>query len=338
MHEQSAKYNLYDLQPQEESKWDNFIDSNSLPIFFSLKWARIIRDTTNRPYKVLLIEKNGQIFGGFLHWPHKKYGLDAVTPPPFTPYFGTILNLRANTKNSTLIARHQQCNDLLIKELKKRFDFIRFLGHPLLADIRPYLWNGFDVQPLYTYRFPLKHNVDMQYNTTLKRQIRKSERENLSLQSNTEPDALVRFVLDSYLAHGLNPPLDEQALQVFSRALLKEGIARLFYVLNSSGEKIGGMLLTHDANTVYYSLSGINRAYKHLNPMVFLLDRVFRDKRLSGKEFDFIGANTPVLEQFKRGFGGRLVTYFHLSFYKNALIKNMVRLNDLRLKHRTGRG
>ena len=338
MHDQAAKYNLYDLQPQEESAWERFIEENSLPLFYSLKWARVIRETTGRSHKVFIIETNGQIYGGFLYWPHRKFGLHAVTTPPFTPYHGTILLAEKEAKNSTRIARHLQCNSLLAERLKKQFDFVRFTLHPQLSDIRSYLWAGFEEEALYTYRFRLGRDMDRQYNSTLKRQIRQAEKENLSLHSDDDPKELVRFVIDSYRAHGISPTLSEQSLQTFAAALLKEGIGRLFYAHNKSGERIGAVLLTYDADTVYYSLSGIDRAFKHLNPMAFLLDRVFRDKLFSDKEFDFIGANTPVLEQFKRAFGGRLAPYFHLSFYKNTMIKNMVRLNDLKIKHRTGRG
>ncbi len=332
MHDQSSKYTLRQLQPGEETLWNDFIEENNLPLFFGLKWARIIQTLTGRPYKILLIEKNEVVQGGLLYWPHKRFGLHALTPVPFTPYTGPVLKQESAEKNSTRIAFNSQCHELLARHLLQRFDFIRITTHPQLSDIRPYLWSGFEAFPFYTYRLPLDGNAETRYNNTLKRQIRTAEKEGLSVETSGECEPIADFVEQSYRAHGFNPPLPKKDVLRLTEAVLREETGRLFYVYTAGGERIGGVLLTEDRNTVYYTLSGIKRAYKHVQPMAFLLHSVFGDERLRHKEFDFIGANTPALEQFKRGFGGSLIPYYGLSRYRSGFVRKIVQINEA-LRH-----
>jgi len=47
--------------------------------------------------------------------------------------------------------------------------------------------------------------------------------------------------------------------------------------------------------------------------------------------FDFMGADHPVIEQFKRGFGGNLCQQFRISAEPGFIFSCLIRANEFRL-------
>jgi len=323
------KYRLKELDPGEYVHWDQFVLNASAGIFYSSRWAEIITSLIKRPFQIVCIFKKNHITAGILFWPKSILGISAITPVPFTPYQGMLYLNAKDKQTSSRIAENQILSNLLIEYLKERFAFLDFPLSPQIKDVRPFLWNHFRTIPSFTYQFLITKQLEEQYNTAAKRALKKTRQAAFKIIKSNDPNPLTRFVEESYGRHALKPPVSTDLIKILARQIIDQKLGILYYLITAQDEPAAAVLLLTDDQFVYYLLSGINGDFQQYNPMYFLLDSVFKEKKILGKTFDFMGANTLALEQFKRSFGGELVHYTKVTFHRNNFIRI---LHNLRIK------
>ena len=104
--------------------------------------------------------------------------------------------------------------------------------------------------------------------------------------------------------------------------MINNNLGRIYY-LSSEGEFVCGLVILLDKKNVYALFSGINAKYRESQYTQYLHASIMLLPEFQGKTFDFLGANTQQFEQFKRSFGGELHTFFHVTYYKNPIIRNI---------------
>jgi hypothetical protein len=118
---------------------------------------------------------------------------------------------------------------------------------------------------------------------------------------------VARWSAKAYARHDRGAPFRENRLVKLIEMLRKEGLVETLAV-RSEGRSVGAVAVLVDDLRGYYWLSGSEPGAA----MTVLLGSVFDDLRARGLGFDFLGANTPSIAEFKRRFGGQLVTHHHL--------------------------
>lgn len=120
---------------------------------------------------------------------------------------------------------------------------------------------------------------------------------------------LVELVAAGYGRHGRRLPLPAPALVSWSEDLLAAGLGSL-YTLSTPDSLAAGVLALHGPVRSWYWLAGSRPG----PAMTILLGHVFDRLLARGvPAFDFMGANTPGISEFKRRFGGARVVYPHWS-------------------------
>jgi hypothetical protein len=104
--------------------------------------------------------------------------------------------------------------------------------------------------------------------------------------------------------------------------------ARLFGARNTqSGDVESAVaILSHDA-TAYYWIAG-GAAGPGMTVLLANLFEMLQDEAV--QTFDFVGANTDSIAEFKRRFGGHLTTYFRAVWRNGPLINAEDALHSLR--------
>ena len=105
-------------------------------------------------------------------------------------------------------------------------------------------------------------------------------------------------------------------------AAIKENIGALFYQYLDN-EPISGIFILYDDDTIYALFSGISKEKRNLTNNELVHAFVLKQPNYLGKHFDFLGANTKHLEQFKRSFGGELQPYYKINFKSNKTISSL---------------
>lgn len=318
-------YHLRYLAADEYQLWDKFVlSSPQYCLFYTLGWANLIKEVFNRNFKILVLEKKEQIAAGILFWPKKVLFINAITHIPNTTFQGIVYRKPGASKASSVSSEYQKHSSLIIDHLIQNYQLIDIPLSPAIHDARPFSWKQFTVQTAYTYRFEITEfeKLQQQFSQDLRRKIKKAEDLHISLSASKETAALTRFIDDSYKESSLSPAISSALIKEFMDMAIKMNIGMLFYQFENN-EPISGIFVLKDDYFIYALFSGISGEKRNVTNNELLHAFVLNQPEFTGKQFDFLGANTPHLEQFKRSFGGDLVPYFKVNFKKNKSISSL---------------
>jgi len=195
--------------------------------------------------------------------------------------------------------------DALLGLLAERFHQVSVALHPSVADARPFAWAGWRVRPAYTYQVPLApgRTVTEGWSGAPRRLLAQAAGD-YAVEAGAPVAEAVALVAAS---HGRQrQEFDAVRAQALSERAAAAGLAAVF-VARRGGAAEAGLVALHDGRTAHYWLAGSVPG----PAMTVLLAAALEALRDCGVgTFDFHGANTPSVAEFKRRLGGRLVPYF----------------------------
>ena len=321
----NSQYIIRELGASERGAWNEFVRTANGLLFHLTSWADTIKNVFKRPYKITVLLKNEIIVSGILYWP-KEGSIPAITNAPLTYYQGILHSVPANKKRSSINADIQTRTDMLLDYLCEKYAFIDIPLSRNTADTRNYKWKNFSIKPLHTYLINLTSDEQILagFNQSLRRKINVSKKQNLSVVASDDTAQMTHLIMDSYKYHQTTPPVSGDKIEHFLQEIIKHNIGRIYF-LEKEGEYLCGLVVLWDEKNLFALFSGINANYRDSQYSQFLHASVLLLPKFRGKTFDFLGANTQQFEQFKRGFGGELHTFYYATYYKNFLVRSLHR-------------
>jgi hypothetical protein len=233
---------------------------------------------------------------------------------PFTPYSAILLD-RMPSEAET----HERESNLenILAELEHRYAGIDIRLPPKMVDVRTFTWRKWAVQPLYTYRIRLSETRDgAEWSESARRIALRSEGDYEIVDPG--PETLANLSVAGYERNNKRAPLSKTRLAAFIQEATKGVGAELVGARRqSTGEIESAIAILRDESVAYYWIAGGTPGAS----MTVLLRELFQRLADEGLEiFDFVGANTDSIAEFKRRFGGRLTTYFRARWRKGPLI------------------
>jgi hypothetical protein len=195
--------------------------------------------------------------------------------------------------------------DALLNVLARHVHQASLVLHPSLTDARPFTWAGWRVHPAYTYRLALAPGRDVTegWSGGPRRLLRQSG-EGYEWEVGAEVSEVVALVAESHRRQGQG--FDAARARGLAERAVAAGLAEVF-VVRRQGAAEAGLVALHDGETAHYWLAG-SRPGPAMT--VLLAEALARLRDLGVRRFDFYGANTPSIAEFKRRFGAELVPYF----------------------------
>lgn len=226
--------------------------------------------------------------------------LRRIVVPPCTQYSALLL---PTPPRAHLVHRQQSPLDQLLsyaEQTSRRADLLVSLSDPRTAQ-----WRGWQVRPLFTYLIDLPTSTE-----NWSSGARRTWRSRVSEYDIREDPASAQQVIDlctkSYKRHGRPLPAQPAALEALAKAMGEW--ARVFVALRGDTAE-AGLILLHDGHTAHYWIAGSLPG----PAMTVLIGEVLPILSQSGiTQFDFVGANTPSIAEFKRCFNPVLTQYYHL--------------------------
>lgn len=331
MTDKSGKYRVQKLESADYAQWDQFVSTHSsATIFHTTTWAKIIETVFNRKFKILAIYKNDTLKGGLLHFPKNNLGIKSIPRVPITAYQGILLQPpESSEKTSSVTAKEHELTNLILDELIQQYNYIDLTLCPNVIDMRPYKWHKFSAEPIYTYTFKITDydELSRQFNKSLRRKIKISLNKNPEIVVSEETDKFIKFVADSYQYHKLKPPIPSDKMDQLVRLCIENGIGKLFYLVIDK-RLVAALFRLVDQHRVYGLFSGTDSNFRDQQFIKYLHALVLQQPDFQGKIFDFLGANTPDLEPFKRSFGGDLSQSFRVIYYKNPATRLLLKIRE----------
>ncbi|MCK4593055.1 hypothetical protein KAU45_01045, partial [bacterium] len=169
-----------------------------------------------------------------------------------------------------------------------------FIHPPHITDARPFLRLGWAVTPRYTYLVP--PTGEDAWDSPTRRQLKKSRELGVEVKKSGSWENLYRLHREGMERQGL----------LYAPEALVEGLAARGTVYETP---TAAVLLGKDSTAGYYVLAASDPVGHGDASPTALVAALLEELGRENLSLDFVGANTPKLCRFKRGFGGRLVPY-----------------------------
>lgn len=264
--------------------------------FSSLDYADAVHSAYGLRCQLHLVENRA---GAILYL--KGQGLfRRVTIPPFTQY--SAVALKEPVPHHLVHKRVSPLEQLLASiELQCRKADLLLFSH----DPRPAQWRGWRVRPLFTYVLSSDANTDT-WSATARRVARTKAKQYELLEDSDYVPEVIDLCLNRYSSQKRKVPAKAHKVASLVRSM---GSAARTFVAIDHGKLAAGIVVLHDHCTAHYWIAGS----KPGPAMTVLTGHVLAAMQSDGiARFDFVGANTPSIAEFKRAFGPTMELYYHL--------------------------
>ncbi|MDZ4698712.1 MAG: GNAT family N-acetyltransferase [Rhodothermales bacterium] len=286
---------------------------------FLVEVARILGGALRLRPRIYLAGEAGKtpLAGAIIHEKRRgPFRLGVV--PAFTSYTPWLVS---PPSTSSSVHGREAIEERLLEAIERDFDQVRLHLPPSVLDMRPFQWRGWTVSVFYTYRITLTPAVDPEatWSASIRRHFR-TVRQGFDFREETGTgETLIALSRASYARHNRRFPADPGALAGSVAELQRMGFIRIFTVRRASSSEVEaavGLLFARD--TAYYWMAG-SIPGEAMTVLLGQLLGLLRDEGVT--TFDFAGANTPTIAEFKRRFGGVLTPYFTAERIAHPMLK-----------------
>lgn len=313
--------------PSVRTEWANLMTrSPQATLFSSLDYAAAIEATFGLTYRLAGVYQDERLVAGVLLFERKRGPYRIVVVPPLTPYTSFVFD---PPLRETDIHGHASLLDVLLRLLAAHYHGLCFHLHPSLTDVRAFQWAGYGIKPLYTYRRALVEEDSLLSDVSKgvrKRYVRDGP--GYRIDEVTDAAAAITALIEESYARGDNPT----ALPTSKRAQLIEHLQRIhlarLFTATSQGETSpeGGQVILTDGHTGYAWMGGSQPG----PAMTLMLVHAMLTLHDEGVQtFDFVGANTPPIAEFKRSFYPELTTYYRVTYLARPELRLLHQLRPL---------
>jgi lipid II:glycine glycyltransferase (peptidoglycan interpeptide bridge formation enzyme) len=332
MTDDSTSFDIIEIKNSEFALWDEFVRESPQGTFFhSTTWANIISEYSGRKYKILFCVKNDQTIGGMLFFDHKKMFWKMITPIILFPYTSPIFYRPFGEKPQKTINYQLNISAKFQKYLTQNYGYWILDAPAFNIDMRAFQWEGASVEPKYSYVVKLGNEQKLldNFNQSVRKKIRQAENDGIIVYESNESETLIKLIKKSYHRHGLLPVFSDNAFTLFLKKILELPQVKLFYS-EISGKIIAARIIVIDEETVFDLLAGSDD--ERGIGSTYLVSHILEKFVLHYRYFDFMGANHPQIEQFKRGFGGELVHGFRVTNKVKIPLSWLIQIHQFRLQ------
>lgn len=299
-----------------ENEFYNLAKSHG-SVFSSREWLQLF-DEAIEPCGIF--NKKDNMIGGFILYRMKRFGFTFYMNPPYTPVVGPFLKIESQKPLSIMNAWKDA--------LTAMSEFLETLPYSIIIlylakearDMQPFFWKDYKVIPQYTYLIELDQSIEVIHSnlsTNHKRNIKAAEKKQLEVNQITDLAIIKDLVMKSYEKQKIKVHNDMLDKILFQFANEHNSFA---FAAFKNGSPVSASFFVHDKTTCYDLLNGNDHENKDAGAgVVTLWEAIKHAKQIGLKSFDFEGSMIPNIEQFYRGFGGRLTSFYSLNKAKLPL-------------------
>jgi len=265
-----------------------------------------------------------------LHTIIYKNSNNQLVMPARTPYIPVKFECETQ-HSSSYIRRKRAAFEQLAKYYKKNdCKGALSLSHEM-DDPRPFIWQGYNVSPVYTYHLNIQKYKDDADKRVL-RHSRNAEKKGYYIERTTDFELVVNCLEKSEERKNFSHMVDSKGLSRLND-LMTENNFQCYIAKNSRGDAVGArIILVADNFKVSAWSAGIDTQALHDGVNHFMIDKLLEKFQYEQYEvFDFVGANLPAVAAMKEGWGGELITSYSLRSpsFRNQLISNLKFIKSL---------
>jgi len=325
---------LSNKKTTDKDIWEDFVKTSPQgTLFNTVTWSEVLSSSFGLDSELIIVHKDNSIEAGILLFYKKKFRFKVVTRAPLTLYNGILFKRTDNLIKSQKITEVQyNLTEIILKHISRNFKFVNISSSYNVCDMRTFIWSKWNVQPQYTYTINI-NNIDSifdNFSSSLRRKIRFCEKEPFCIEKTNDINTLLILQEESYFKNSLKPILALSSFNRFLSLLMEKELVDIFSISKENNVHSMRALLKWN-NTIYDFIAGTSEKHKKENGTHYLVWKLLQKYSEFGFTlFDFMGANTQNIIDFKRSFGGELREYYNLAYYASNTIKMLIKINDFK--------
>ena len=332
-----GKYLVRKIEKDEYPLWDSFVEESTYGHVFNKTFWTESLSKTNQKIKTLIVGcyKNNQLVGGINVCYKKKWNkLSIVMMPPSTPYNHVIVQEKETKYISKNTKFNFEITQLILQYLENEFKYI-LLNYPKeITDIRALTWNNYTPKVLYTY-FTALDDIESLYNQfdhSIRKRIKRGEKLNYDLEiGNGASEIKIFLELENltYNRQQQKKTISDTHLINFMN-LIRDKIEYMVYIIKYDNNPVAARIEIIDNDIVFDWKAGADPKYFDTGLNQVIIWEVIKDMRKKGmKYFDFGGANTPTIADYKSKFNFKLTPYYSVDKIIGFVPKILFKIKEI---------
>lgn len=315
------------VEPHEYDTWDEFVASSPQgTLYHTSAWKRVMDAAYTPAARLLLIGcfDRHSLAGGCAALERERFGRLTAVTPLVTPYAGFVLEAPLGEKLSDQVSRESEVLGALADWMARRYPYQSLVNPPHLDDMRPLVRAGYRLVPRFTYHLNIKlppEEIFARFDGSVRRQIRKAERENFEISDNLEADRAFALFEATFKRQGEDCPVPRNAfMDIITGEHLRD---HREIICARAGERLASFLvLLKFQRTLYYAVASTDSEFLPTGVNSLLIWEAV--KVFGCREWnilDFVGANIPSIARFKEGFNPKLQMHFQAEYFADPLVR-----------------
>ena len=330
----SAKLEI--LKIHDPEIWDAFVRTSPEGTVFAMSaWLEAAAAALGGTPIFLGCYRGGDPIGGCGSLRVQKMGVKKAATPALTPYGGLLFAPPSASRAAQEEGKRTAVAGQLIERLERDFHYVLMRHPPMLQDVRPFGWAGWSVEVRYTYVVSMQDMEGAWRNCehSIRKQINKAEKRGIRVAVSEDIGSFLGLQDRSFARQKIAPPIARDRMQAFYEYLRTRDLCRLYVAEDPSGRPLSARIVVPGFDTVYDWVAGADPDYYSTGATPLLVWTIMKEMSKTHSYFDFSGANLPSVAKFKRGFGGKLVSYYTTEKYSSVISRALIK-GHLMMKRR----
>lgn len=307
------------------SEWADALPNEGFEVFHTSEALRVLDEHGAGELRLLGGYKGQQLVGLLPLFVRERFGVRLVLSPPLG--FGIQRLGPVVMPTSPKQRKREKVNRTFTEKAIEAVDaanprtLFRMSCDTEYDDPRPYRWNGFNVDPGFTYRLDLASTtpdeVLKSFSKSLRREIQDGEETDIMIRTQGRVGLrhIYKTIQDRYDEQDMNVPLSWEFMRDLVETLGER--ARVYVAESGDGEFLSGIVALYSNDMAYFWKGGARSTHQDLSVNSLLHWRIIKDvitdpPRASIDQYDLHSANNDRIVQYKSKFGGELVPYYRI--------------------------
>lgn len=289
----------------------------NIPIYSQYWWMEAV--CAGKSWDVVIThDSNGTVTATLPYLLGSKLGQRFIVMPPLTQTNGICYHYPANTSEHERLAFEKKWGFEVINRIKQlKIDLYLQKFSPAVSNWLPFYWAGFQQTTRYTYLIKDISNTDevfKQFSSAKQRQIRKAERNGLTLKENQlSPAQFYGYHNRLIERKGEKEEIAETAFIHLAEAALKRGQGAILSIEGDNGETQSALFMVWDDSCAYYLVPANDRNFSTTGAPTLLVWEAIKKASKHCKTFDFEGSMAESIENSYNQFGTTQTAYSEIS-------------------------
>jgi hypothetical protein len=280
--------------------------------FASPEWLEPLARATSAEVEVVLCRQGEEPAAGYAAFVRRgRLGFTARLAPT-TPY-NTVAIVPRACREPHRAERHELDVLRAIRaHAMERYDYVRFVHHPALRDIRAFEWDTWRAAVFYTHRLRFGAGRDplAGIGSDVQRRAGQAERAGICVRLEERVDDFYTLWLRTCERQRLRLQLPAKAYFHLFRHLRGRGQLEVRLARSPSGAALAGNLVVREGAAAYLWMAAANPEQFDSGANQLLLRETIVSLAGQVELFDLCGAFCPSIAQYKSTAGGELTPYY----------------------------